>query len=52
MRRKNMRMSWNRLGPMFASDIPRQRISLTRSFRPWRWHLNEMYVTQRAAQPS
>ena len=32
------------VGPLFASDIRRQRVSRMRCFRHWRWHLDEMYV--------
>nr|WP_223798808.1 hypothetical protein [Sphingomonas nostoxanthinifaciens] len=35
---------WKRFGPMFAGNIRRQRVSRMRSFRHWRWHLDEMYV--------
>lgn len=35
---------WNRLGPMFASDIRRQRVSRMHGFRQWKWHLDEVYV--------
>ena len=28
----------------FAGDIRRQRVSRMRSFRHWRWHLDELYV--------
>ncbi|MCK0530668.1 hypothetical protein ACFOPP_03650 [Sphingobium sp. GCM10012300] len=34
----------NRLGPLFAGDILRQRISRLRGFPHWRWHLDKMYV--------
>ena len=37
-------MWWNMFGPVFASDIRRQRVSRMRGFRHWRWHLDEMYV--------
>ena len=37
-------MWWNRFGPLFASDIRRQRTSKMRGFRQWRWHLDELYV--------
>ena len=37
-------MWWNRFGPLFASDIRRQRVSAMRGFRHWRWHLDEVYV--------
>ena len=49
---KTVRLWWNRFGPMFAADIRRQRVSRMRSFQHWRWHLDEMYVTRRAAQPT
>ena len=29
---------------MFASEIRRQRVSRMRSFRHWRWHLDELFV--------
>jgi putative transposase len=35
---------WNRFGPLFAGALRRQRVSRMRSFRHWRWHLDEMYV--------
>ena len=41
---ETVRMWWNRFGPLFASDIRRQRVSRMRGFRHWRWHLDEMYV--------
>lgn len=41
---ETVRLWWNRFGPMFASDIRRQRVSRMRGFRQWQWHLDEMYV--------
>ena len=41
---ETLRMWWNRFGPLFASDIRRQRTSKMRGFRQWRWHLDELYV--------
>ena len=41
---ETVRYWWNRFSPMFASDIRRQRVRHMRSFRHWRWHLDEMYV--------
>jgi putative transposase len=41
---ETVRMCWNRIGPMFASDIRSQRVSAMPCFRQWRWHLDEMYV--------
>ena len=40
---------WNRFGPMFATEVRRQRVSRMRGIRHWRWHLDEMFVTRRAA---
>ncbi len=39
---ETVRFWWNRFGPLFASDIRRQRTSHVRGFRQWRWHLDEM----------
>ena len=41
---ETVRHWWNRFGPMFASDIRRQRVSRMRGFLHWRWHFDEMYV--------
>jgi len=41
---ETVRFWWNRLGPMFAGEIRRKRVERMRSFRQWRWHLDEMYV--------
>ena len=41
---ETVRLWWNRFGPMFASEIRRERVSHMRGFRQWRWHLDEMYV--------
>ena len=41
---ETVHMWWNRFGPLFASKIRRQRVSLMRGFRHWRWHFGEMYV--------
>ena len=41
---ETVRFWWNRFGPLFASDIRRQRINRMRGFRQWQWHLDEMYV--------
>ena len=41
---ETVRMWWNRFGPMFASDIRRQRINRMRGFRNWRWHVDEVFV--------
>ena len=41
---ETVRFWWNRFGPLFASDIHRQRSSRMRGFRHWRWHLDKMFV--------
>ena len=41
---ETVRFWWNRFGPMFASEIRRQRVSRMRGFRHWRWHLDEVFV--------
>jgi len=41
---ETVRFWWNRFGPIFAADIRRQRVSRMRGFRPWKWHLDEVYV--------
>ena len=41
---ETVRFWWNRFGPLFASDIRRQRTSQMRGSRQWQWHLDEMYV--------
>ncbi len=41
---ETVRLWWNRFGPMFATDIRRQRVNRRRGFRHWKWHLDEMYV--------
>lgn len=41
---ETVRLWWTRFGPLFASEIRRQRASRMRGLRQWRWHLDEMYV--------
>ena len=41
---ETVRMWWNRCGPLFASDMQRQRVNWREDFRQWRWHLDEVYV--------
>ncbi|OYY63689.1 MAG: hypothetical protein B7Y49_12150 [Sphingomonas sp. 28-62-11] len=47
---ETVRMWWNRFGRMFAGDIRWQRVSRMRGRR--HWHLDEMNVTRRAAEPT
>src|SRR4051812_10972422 len=35
---ETVRHWWNRFGPLFASNIRRQRVSRMRALRHWRWH--------------
>ncbi|MEQ3725874.1 MAG: IS6 family transposase [Tateyamaria sp.] len=35
---------WNRFGPMFASEIRRNRAGRMRSYSNWQWHLDEVFV--------
>ena len=46
---ETVRLWWNRFGPMFAAEIRRKRVHRMRQFTQWRWHLDEMFVTRRAA---
>lgn len=41
---ETVRFWWNRFGPMFASEIRRNRISRMRSPSNWQWHLDEVFV--------
>jgi putative transposase len=41
---ETVRFWWNRFGPMFASELRRQRVSRMRGFRHWRWHADEVFV--------
>ncbi|MEP1199052.1 IS6 family transposase [Tateyamaria sp.] len=41
---ETVRFWWNRFGPMFASEIRKNRVSRMRSFSNWRWHLDEVFV--------
>lgn len=41
---ETVRLWWTRFGPLFASEIRKQRSSRLRGYRQWRWHLDEMYV--------
>jgi putative transposase len=41
---ETVRFWWNRFGPMFASEIRRNRVSRLRSHSIWQWHLDEVFV--------
>jgi putative transposase len=40
---ETVRSWWQRVGPMFAAEIRRKRVTAMRSSR-WRWHLDEVFV--------
>ena len=46
---ETVRFWWNRFGPMFAADIRSQRVQAMRGICHWRWYLDEVFVTRRAA---
>lgn len=41
---ETVRHWWNRLGPMLATDIRRQRVATDAGFRQWRRHFDEVSV--------
>jgi putative transposase len=41
---ETVRHWWNRFGPLFATDVRRQRANRMKGFRQWKWHLDEVYV--------
>ena len=41
---ETVRFWWNRFGPMFASEIRKNRVAHVRRFPQWRWHLDEVFV--------
>ena len=41
---ETVRYWWNRFGPMFATEIRRNRARQMRAHSNWRWHLDELFV--------
>ena len=41
---ETVRAWWNRFGPMFASEIKKQRSAPMHSLTQWRWRLDEVFV--------
>ena len=41
---ETVRFWWNRFGPMFASEICKNRVNRMRSYSNWQWHLDEVFV--------
>ena len=44
---ETVRQWWNRFGPMFASEIKKKRINARNGMPQWRWHLDEVFVTDK-----
>ena len=49
---ETVRHWWNRFGPMFAAEARRKRVDRMRAFTHWKWYLDEVYVTRKAAKPT
>ena len=47
--RETVRLWWNRFGPMLVAEVRHQRVQRIRQFTHWRWCLDEMSATRRAA---
>ncbi len=41
---ESVRFWWNRFGPIFATEIRRNRINQMRAYSNWQWHLDEVFV--------
>jgi len=41
---ETVRFWWNRVGPLFAAKILKNRVSRARSCTNWQWHLDEVFV--------
>ncbi|MDA8637924.1 IS6 family transposase [Rhodospirillales bacterium] len=41
---ETVRYWWNRFGPMFASEIRRNRVSRLKCYSNWQWHVDEVFV--------
>ena len=41
---ETVRYWWNRVGPLFASDIRKKRAQRLRAYTQWQWHLDEVFV--------
>ena len=41
---ETVRFWWNRFGPLFASEIHKNRIQQLRAHSNWKWHLDEVFV--------
>ena len=41
---ETVRFWWNRIGPVFAAEIRRSRVSRMRAYSNWKWHLDEVFV--------
>jgi len=41
---ETVRYWWNCFGPMFASEIRRQRVQQLRAYSKWKWHVDGVFV--------
>ncbi len=41
---ETVRYWWNKFGPMFVSEIRKNRIHPSRNYSNWKWHLDEVFV--------
>ena len=41
---ETVRAWWNKLGPIFASDIRKKRVENYRQYTHWKWHLDGVFV--------
>ena len=44
IKQETVRHRWNRLDPVFASEIRRKRVNRMRGRKQWRWRLDEAFV--------
>ena len=49
---ESVRLRVDRFGPIFASKIRTKRASYMRQHTQWQWHLDEVFVSRRQAQPT
>ncbi len=49
---ETVRFWWNRFGTLFAAQIRKKRSASMRAHTQWRWHLDEVFVSRRPAEPT
>lgn len=45
IRHESVRFWWNRVGPMFTTEVWRRQVDRMRACRHWRWRLDEVFMT-------